>query len=132
PGTRILVNDGTGVFTRKSGALPAVTPSGATQYQGDALAVGDVRRNGVQDIVITRGAPIVDPQSATNFLVTASLLQNDGTGTFSDVSATKLPAKSDPEYLQGDRVYLADADGDGAPELFLESINRIVSPVNQS
>jgi len=48
---------------------------------------------------------------------------------FTDVSAAKLPAKSDPEYLQGDRVWLRDADGDGDADLVVASASRLVSPV---
>jgi hypothetical protein len=129
PGTRLLVNDGTGVFSRSANAIPAVTASSPTQYQGASLSVADVNNDGYYDILVSRSTPPADPQNPGGYVLAASLLVNDGTGVFTDVSATKLPAKSDPEYLQGDRVFLADVDGDGRPDIVVASAARIVSPV---
>jgi hypothetical protein len=129
PATRLLVNDGTGVFSRRANALPAVSPTSPTQYQGASLSVADVNNDGFFDILVARSSPIVDPQNAGNYLLAASLLVNDGTGSFTDVSATQLPAKSDPEYLQGERVFLADVDGDARPDIVVASAARVVSPV---
>jgi len=129
PGTRVLLNNGSGVFTRKSNAIPAVTPTGATQYQGDAVAVGDVTGDGKPDIVITRLHPPADPVNAGAYVRAASLLANDGSAAFTDVSATNLPAASDPEYMQGTRLVLADLDGDNDLDLAIASVTRVVSPV---
>src|SRR5262249_30193060 len=47
---------------------------------------------------------------------------------FTDATASNLPAKSDPEYLQGDHVQLVELTGDGRPELVIASASRVVSP----
>jgi hypothetical protein len=130
PGTRVLTNNGQGVFTRKAGALPAVTPTGANQFQGVAVAAANVDGTNRDDIVITRAQPVADPSNAGNFLLATTLLTNNGSAVFTDVTASKLPAKSDPEYLQGDRVWLRDVDNDGDADLVVASASRLVSPVN--
>ena len=129
PYTRVLLNNGSGVFSRRNDALPAVTPTSTIQYQADAVAVGDVDGQNGPDILLSRDNVLVDPANASNFLLTTSLLTNDGSGVFADVSASKLPAKSDPEYMQADRLFLADIDGDGDLDLLAASNTRLVSPV---
>jgi VCBS repeat protein/IPT/TIG domain-containing protein len=128
PGTRVLLNGGTGVFTRSASALPAITGSDATQYQGNALVLGDVDGDGDRDLLLTRATPITDPANAANHLRTASLLLNAGDATFTDASNARLPNASDPEYLQGARIQLADMDGDSDLDLLLVSDTRLVSP----
>jgi hypothetical protein len=128
PGTRVLLNNGSGVFTRKSNALPAITPTGANQFQGRAVALANVDGGSRDDIVVTRALPVTDPSNSSNYLLASTLLTNDGTGVFTDVTSSKLPAKSDPEYLQADRVWLRDVDGDGDFDLVLASASRLVSP----
>jgi hypothetical protein len=132
PGTRVLLNNGSGVYTRKTNALPSVTASGANQFQGVAVAVANVDGQNRDDIVITRPSPVADPSNSGSYLLATTLLTNNGSAVFTDVSSTKLPAKSDPEYLQGDRVWLQDVDGDGDPDLVIASPSRLVSPVSGS
>src|SRR5262249_17529670 len=113
-------------------ALPAVTNTDANQFQGVAVAVGDVTGGGGPDIVITRALPVANPQSQGSYVRAATLLVNDGSAHFTDATATKLPAASDPDYLQADRVYLVDIDGDGDLDLALASGSRLVSPTTDT
>ena len=99
---RLLQNDGSGAFTDVTpGHLPT---SGA---QTNALALGDVDGDGDLDLVSGEGDAFVGAQSR--------LYRNDGTGTFTDVTATTLP-------LVGtftDAIAAGDLDGDGDRDLVL-------------
>lgn len=128
PGLRVLLNDGDGVFTRRSGALPSYDANRGHDFEGDALAVADVNHNGYPDVLITRDDALVDPADSSAHLLTAVLLDNDGTATLTDVSSARLPSAGDPEYLQADHAMLTDLDGDQIPDLVLSSDVRIVSP----
>lgn len=138
PGTRIFLNDGSGTFTRsvsRSGStvtdrLPPADPNAAHQFQGDTIVAKDVDDDDDVDLLLSRDDPIEDPANPGTFLLTCVLLRNDGTGTFTDQSASGLPAASDPEYLQADRLFLEDVDGNGTPDLIAMSDIRLVSPVS--
>ena len=45
-------------------------------------------------------------------------------------TSSKLPVKYDPEYLQANRAYLTDVDGDGDRDLVLASNSRLTSPAS--
>jgi hypothetical protein len=128
-GTRVLVNDGVGVFSRKTNAMPAVSPTSVTQYHGVSVSAADVDNDGDYDVLVERQTPPVDPQSPGNYLPAASLLVNDGNIVFTDATATRLPAPAEPEYLQGERIWLADVDGDARPDIVVASAARVVSPI---
>ena len=127
PGTRVLQNDGNAVFTRDPAAMPAVDENDAMQFEGDALATGDIDGDGDDDVLVTRDDPLEDPGNPGTYLRAAQLLRNDG-GTFVDVSAAQLPAASGAEYLQGDRAYFADLDDDGDLDLVIASDTALVAP----
>jgi hypothetical protein len=131
PATRVLTNNGSGVFSRAASAMPAITDASVNKFEGAAVAVGDVTGGSGPDIVITRAQPLPDPQNAGSYLRSATLLTNNGTATFTDESAARLPAASDPEYLHADRVYLVDIDADGDLDLALASASRLVSPATE-
>jgi hypothetical protein len=131
PATRVLANNGSGVFARRATALPAITDASVNKFEGAAVAVGDVTGGSGPDIVITLGLPIPDPANQGSYLRAATLLVNNGTGTFTDATAAKLPAASDPEFLQANRVYLTDVDGDADLDLALASASRLVSPTTE-
>lgn len=127
-GTRVLLNDGDGVFARDDGALPGVDADSLHRFEGAAIAAADVDgQNGI-DLVITADGVQEDPDSQGTYLRRAVLLLNDGSGTYTDASDTWLPAPSGAEHLQGDHVLFADHDGDGDDELVILSDTRIVTP----
>lgn len=133
PRTRLLLNDGSGVFSRADDALPAVDPDDAHQFQAACVAAGDVTGDGRADVLLTSPQPLEDAANEGTFLLTMILLENGDTGAaFTDASAVLLPAASDPEYLQGDRVQLADLDGDDDLDLLVVLTTRVVSPESQT
>ncbi len=91
----LFYGDGHGGFTA---ATPAQFPilDGHTR----ALEFGDVDGDGDQDLWIGNG---------TNTFTQDQLLLNDGNGTFTDVTATHVPANSDRTFA----VAMGDVDGDG-------------------
>ena len=131
PATRVLSNNGSGVFSRRANALPAITDASVNKFEGAAVAIGDVTGGSGPDIVITLGLPVPNPANQGSYLRATTLLVNDGSAHFTDATATKLPAASDPEYLQANRVYLTDVDGDGDLDLALASASRLVSPTTE-
>jgi hypothetical protein len=90
----LLLNDGTGHFTDASGQLPPILVS------AHALALADFDGDGDLDLVISNGryGPAAVP---------TLLFRNDGTGHFTDVTASCIPANS------GYGAYAVDLDGDG-------------------
>ncbi|HET6204992.1 MAG TPA: FG-GAP-like repeat-containing protein [Planctomycetota bacterium] len=99
---RLHLNDGTGIFTDATATnLPALVDS---TY---AAALGDVDGDGDLDAFVGNGSLQQD-----------RLHLNDGTGVFTDASATNLPA-----FLGGTRaIALGDVDGDGDLDAFLGSV----------
>jgi len=94
---RIYINDGTGVFTDQSVARGAV--SGL--FRG--VELGDVDNDGDLDMVL-----------AEDFNRQPNLLINNGSGFFTDESATRLPATT----LGSSRAQFADIDNDGDLDLY--------------
>ncbi|MCI0588293.1 MAG: VCBS repeat-containing protein [Planctomycetes bacterium] len=102
-GDRLYLNGGAGVFVDvTAGNLPGVLD--VTQ----AVALGDVEGDGDLDAFTGNSATGVFTQQNRLFL-------NGGTGTFSDVTSTNLPAA----ILYTRAVALGDLDGDGDPDAFL-------------
>ncbi|MCG3134719.1 MAG: hypothetical protein HMLKMBBP_02070 [Planctomycetes bacterium] len=126
-GLRLLLNGGTGIFTRSTGFVPAVLDTDEQQFQGDTLAVGHADGNGRPDVFLSRTAPLEFPASSGTWVRTGRLLTNSGSA-FTDATATWLPAASDPEYLHAFRAVFADADGDGDQDLLLASTGALTSP----
>lgn len=124
PALRVLLNDGGGSFTRSLGSVPSVDGTEAHQFQGDAIAAGNLAGSSAVDIVLTRDAPTEFP--AGTFLRTAVLLVNDG-GVLEDASSS-LPAASGAEFLQGDRLLVADADGDTDLDILVGSSTPLSTP----
>ncbi|MGE3172861.1 MAG: FG-GAP repeat domain-containing protein [Planctomycetota bacterium] len=105
---RLLQNDGNGQFVDVTAThLPSSAVSG-----GGAVAVGDVDGDGDLDLVIGS----YDPVDWSGQGVPLMLLQNDGSGVFTDASA-QLPSRP----CQGGHLALADFDGDGDLDLAVAS-----------
>ena len=95
---RLYLNDGTGTYTDATVArMPSI------QDSTFAVALGDVDADGDLDIVF---ANLFDLSSGYQ---QNRLYLNDGTGTFTDAAALRLPADSDDSHA----VALGDVDGDG-------------------
>ena len=89
---RLYLNDGQGVFTDVTAThLPV-------DYDGSqALALEDVDGDGDRDALFGNETDL------------SRLYLNDGTGYFTDVTATHLPGDNDPTFA----LALEDVDGDG-------------------
>ena len=95
---RILMNDGNAVFTDETATrLPNLT-----SLRSFSLCAGDVDNDEDLDVVILDGGTF-GGQAVQHLL-----LLNDGTGVFTDVTATQLPA----DTYNAQDVTLIDFDGD--------------------
>jgi hypothetical protein len=100
-GMACFLNDGSGHFTNAQAThLPA---SAGRLARFAALRLGDVDRDGDLDIVASQDWVLARP----------FLFLNDGTGHFTDVSATQMPN----DARGGAELLLADFDGDGDLDL---------------
>ncbi len=131
-GTRVLLNDGNGVFTRDDAALPAVDIDSVQRFEAVSLAATDVDGDDYIDIFLTSGSVVEDPDNEGTFLRRGILLLNDRAGAFDDVSDSRLPAVSGADYLQGDVAQFVDYDADGDLDLVVLSDTRLVSPATGS
>jgi len=100
---RLYVNDGMGVFTD-------VTATNLSAFLDNtwAVALGDVDGDGDLDAFVGNGDLASSVQQNRLHL-------NDGTGTFTDVTGTNLPALVDSTRA----VALGDVDGDGDLDAFV-------------
>jgi hypothetical protein len=135
---RVLINDGAGAFTAKSGAIPAPTFMNgnysslvAEGFQANAVSLGDLDGDGHPDLVLTRTYPRfvyhLDTKTGnytTYYIPATRVLMNDGTGSFKWLKDA-LPApygNANPgsyEFWQGSSTALGDLDGDGNLDLVL-------------
>ena len=94
----ILINDGTGNFTNETAAR---IPAGFFMT-GFGIAAGDTDNDGDLDVVVTNGG------NFNGVATQARLLQNDGTGVFTNITATNMPV----DTYNAQDVTLLDVDND--------------------
>ena len=99
----LLRNNGAGVFGNASAQLPS------TPCQGTAVALRDFDNDGDLDLVAPAGGG-----------ATIRFFANDGTGNFTDETATRVPAL--PGGTQGN-MSVTDLDGDGDPDIAIDSVD---------
>ncbi len=98
----------------------AVTPA----FHARDVALGDLDGDSDLDMVVTWDNPLTVSayglySGSDTARVATRVLTNDGTGVFSDQTATWLPAGGQPEFFQAHRLVLEDLDGDGDRDLVL-------------
>src|SRR4030095_11115312 len=94
--SRLYLNDGIGTYTD---APASRMPVGS--YNTSSLALGDVDRDGDLDLVVG------------NAYQQSLLYLNNGTGTFTDATASRMPVGS----YETRSLALGDVDGDGDLDL---------------
>ncbi len=100
---------------RSATSVPAA-PAG-TDFFASALALGDIDKDGDLDLLVAANYP---RPSATAYFPAARLFTNNGAGVFTDVTATRLGAFTDPgDFGQADWATLGDIDGNGAADAIL-------------
>ena len=104
---RFYRNAGRGVFTPDSTALPRITASGS------CVTAADFDRDGDLDLFVGgRVVPVAYPLPARSYL-----LQNDGHGHFTDVTARLCPALTNIGMVTA--ALWTDTDNDQWPDLLL-------------
>lgn len=103
--SRLYTNDGKGNFQRAVGALPDIFENGGT------VAVGDFNGDDHLDLFI--GSRVVSRRYGET--PKSHLLQNDGTGRFTDVTAVKAPQLSEAGMVSSSAW--VDYDNDGKLDL---------------
>ena len=102
---RLYLNDGRGNFKRARDALPNIFENGS------CVAVGDFNGDGQPDLFI--GSRVVS--KSYGIIPRSHLLENDGTGRFTDVTLEKAPALSEAGMVSS--ATWIDYDGDGKQDL---------------
>jgi enediyne biosynthesis protein E4 len=102
---RLYLNDGRGNFQRARGALPNIFENGS------CVAVGDFNGDGYPDLFI--GSRVVS--KSYGIIPRSHLLENDGTGRFTDVTLEKAPGLSEAGMVSS-AVWI-DYDHDGKLDL---------------
>ena len=102
---RLYMNDGHGNFTRARGALPDIFENGS------CVAVGDFNGDGYPDLFL--GSRVVS--RSYGLIPKSHLLQNDGSGHFTDVTLEKAPELSEAGMVSS--ATWIDYDHDGKLDL---------------
>jgi hypothetical protein len=102
---RLYMNDGHGNFARARGALPDIFENGS------CVAVGDFNGDGYPDLFL--GSRVVS--RSYGLIPKSHLLQNDGSGHFTDVTLEKAPELSEAGMVSS--ATWIDYDHDGKLDL---------------
>ncbi len=117
PGLTVAINNGSGNFTRTEYDNWPTSASGFAQ----SGALGDVDGDGDLDLMVGRGpcdlgdsgGLVCGNYSGGHPVVAHLLALNNGSGVFTDVSATNFDAAGHTTQLVGSNVAMADVDHDG-------------------
>ena len=117
PRMMVLINDGTGRFSLSAPNVIPFPPFGGKGLAAHYVAE-DLNLDGYVDIILAifPGDPSATRATGHYFQV----LINNGDGTFSDQTASRLPGQSDDTLrneFAGPYHFLADLDGDGHKDL---------------
>jgi len=123
PATKIFRNalsTGGGWVDRTADDLPSAGDSTsviAPALHARDIALGDLDGDNDLDLVVAWDDPLTVSAyglygRGDQARVATRVLLNDGSGAFTDRTSTWLPGGSAPEFWQGDRLALADLDGD--------------------
>src|SRR6056297_583132 len=106
---KLYTNDGTGKFTERTG-----TPFEGVS--GGSIAFSDVNGDGHEDVLITGYSSISS---------IAKLYTNDGTGKFTEMTATPF------ENVSRSSVAFSDVNGDGYEDLLITGQGRLAKPITK-
>ncbi len=120
---RLYLNNGSGFFSDATDRLPANVANGSTENGGGAFV--DVNVDGWPDLVL--GGNYYAPNGA-NSARPNLLLMNDRTGRFAPDPSFTLPPKLHGIEGVTPRIFTADFDGNGAPDLLLSTDRGAVDP----
>ncbi len=120
---RLYLNNGSGVFSDATDRLPSNVANGSTENGGGAFV--DVNVDGWPDLVL--GGSYYAPNGA-NSTRPNLLLMNDRTGRFVFDPAFTLPPKLYGIEGVTPRIFTADFDGNGAPDILTSTDRGAVDP----
>jgi hypothetical protein len=123
--TRVLMNDGKGTFSDATGkVLPGV--AAGDMFAGDDVAIGDVDGDIDLDLVITGDGDSLRTSGNAEYVKGSKtrVLLNNGSGVFTNGTATMMvPTVSGDEWC-GRGLALADLDGDGQRDDLFVIVDR--------
>ena len=111
-GSQVLLNDGSGHFSVRGGALPP-RPWNDTA-EGLDVRAADLNRDGYQDLAMLYTQ--MEPFYLGRWI---QLLINNGDGSFRDETQARLP-QSNNQGTWATQLSFHDLTGDGAPDLIVE------------
>lgn len=120
---RLYLNNGSGVFSDAIDRLPANVANGSTENGGGAFV--DVNVDGWPDLLL--GGNYYAP-NGPNSTRPNLLLMNDRTGRFAPDPNFTLPPKLHGIEGVTPRIFTADFDGNGAPDVLLSTDRGAVDP----